>query len=72
MADRTKLVLTFVDSNYKEIVFIFDYADSHTDVSDIRALVNGIIENGSIFKIVPVIAKSAKFVSVTETRINLS
>ena len=71
MTDRTKLVLTFADANYREIVFIFDYADSHTDTSNIRALVDGIIENGSIFKVIPVIAKSAKFVSITDTKINL-
>lgn len=68
----TKLVLTFLDASGNDVVFTFDYANSVADVEDVKALMSGIITNGSIFQNVPVTAKAAKTVTVTSYVYDLS
>lgn len=68
----SKLVMTFADANGDDIIMSYGYVDAETPASEIKALVNGIVTNGSIFTRVPVSAKSAKIVSTTETPISLS
>ena len=64
-----KLVLTFADANSKDVKMTYSHSDSEVDV---RAAVQAIITNGSIFSAVPVSAKSAKLVITTESDIELS
>lgn len=72
MAAGTKLVLTFENASGSSVSMSYNYADSSADVADVKALVNGIIANGSIFVNVPVTAKGAKRVTTTETEYDLS
>lgn len=66
-----KLILTFIDVSGKDVVFIFNYADKTAETSDIVALMESIIANGSIFNDVPVSIKSAKFSEAVDTIIDL-
>lgn len=68
----TKLVLTFAGSNGTTATHNFNYADPEATTASVKALVNGIIANGSIYANVPVTAKSAKVVTTTETAYDLS
>ena len=72
MATSSKLVMTFANSNGTEHSMIYNYADAETPSSAVRALVNGIIANGSIFSNVPATAKSAAIVTTTQTAVNLN
>ena len=67
-----KLVLTFADANSKDVKMTYSHADSEVEASNVRAAVQAIITNGSIFSAVPVSAKSAKIVITTENEIPLS
>lgn len=69
MADR--LVLEFYDSERNTVTMTYNYADEEVTTANVRALVNGIISNGSIFQKVPVSAKSAKLVQTTESEFQL-
>lgn len=68
----TKLVLEFADAEGKTINMEFNYADSSADTMDVKTLINTIIANGDIFVNVPVTAKSAKRVTITESQYNIS
>lgn len=72
MADSNKLVLVFNGSTGKETTITFNYADPEVEAADVRALVTGILANGSIFDTVPLSAVSAKLVQTTETVYTLS
>ena len=65
-----KLVITFADADGKNAKMSYSSADA--EASDVRAAVQTIITNGSIFATVPVSAKSAKMVITTENEISLS
>ena len=69
MAAGCKLVMTFLDSTGTERDFSFNYAKSDASNANIKALAQGIVTNGSIFTHVPVTAKRAKLVVVSETDI---
>lgn len=68
----SKLVMTFAGSNGNDIIMSYGYIEEETPSSAVKALVNGIVANGSIFDRVPVSAKGAKIVSTTETVFDLS
>ena len=68
----SKLVMTFAGSTGAEHSMTYNYVDDETPSSAVKALVNGIIANGSIFANVPVTAKGAKIVTTTETVFDLS
>ena len=72
MAAGSKLVLTFEAGDGSPFVHVYNYADPEATAADVKALVNGIIANGSIFARIPVTAKSAEIVSMTEKEISLS
>ena len=71
MASGTNLVLTFKDSEDKDVIFNYPYADPQVQASSVKALANGIIANSSIFAVAPVSKKSAKLVTTIETPISL-
>ena len=48
------------------MTFIYNYARPSLSLANIKALMNGIIANGSIFNTVPFEAVSAKEVTTTE------
>ena len=70
MANR--LVLEFYDSNRGTITMTYNHADEDVTTANVRALVNAIITNGSIFQTSPITAKSAKLVVSTESEFQLS
>ena len=72
MATSSKLVMTFANSNGTEHSIIYNYVDANTADVTVKALVNGIIANGSIFSNVPATAKSAAIVTTTQTAVDLS
>ena len=62
-----KIVFTFADSNGKEFTLSYSYAANEIEQSDITALKNAIIANGSIFANVPVTCKSIVVYDITAT-----
>ncbi|MBQ6970747.1 MAG: DUF2922 domain-containing protein [Synergistaceae bacterium] len=66
MAAGTKLVLGFENSSGNAVSMSFNYAKPSATTAQVKALMSGIITNGSIFENVPVTAKSAKTVTTTE------
>lgn len=72
MAEGTKLVLAFETSAGKTMSLTFNYAKPSATSTQIKALMNGIVSNGSIYENVPVAAKSAKSVTTSETIYDLS
>ena len=66
MAEGTRLVLGFKDSSDNDFTFMFNYAKPSASLTNVRSLMNTIIENGDIFKRVPVTAVSAKTVTTSE------
>lgn len=72
MAEGTRLELTFTDSNGKKILFAFNHAKQSPGLANIKALMAGIITNGSIFANVPVASAGAKEVTTTELVYNLN
>ena len=72
MAAGTKLVLTFGTSGDDNATFTYSYAKPGAGAAAVKALMNGMIANGSIFGKVPVTAKSAKEVTTSETVYDLS
>ena len=65
------LALTFVDKDGNDVVFSYPHANTSCYESDIKALVQGLITNGSIFANPPVIVKSAKLLVSEVTSIDL-
>ena len=72
MAEGTKLELGFLDSNGRNVIFSYNHAKASATAAQVKALMNGIIANGSIFANVPATAKSAKIVTTTEAEYDLS
>lgn len=72
MADGTRLVLGFLNSEEKEIVFTFPYAKPSVTLANIKNLMNVIIANGDIFEDRPVTMASAKTITTSETAYDLS
>lgn len=71
MAASTKIVMEFEAESGKTVTMSYGYASPSASASDVKALVTGLITNGSIFLDPPVSAKSAKLVKTTETIYNL-
>ncbi len=66
MASGTKLVLGFETSSGRSMTLTYNHARPSSSLANVKALMNGIITNGSIFTSVPAVAKSAKEVTTTE------
>lgn len=67
-----KLVLEFYDSNDEAFSQTYNYASQSATTANVKALMNAIVTNGSIFDKVPESQKSAKLVVTTETEYDLS
>lgn len=67
----SKLVLEF-EGTGKSVQFSYNYADPEVTEASVKALVNGLIANGSIFENPPLTATNAKIVTTTETDYDLS
>lgn len=67
----SKLVLKFTGMG-GEANFSYNYANPETTVATVKALMTGMITNGSIFEIPPIEAISAKLVTTTEDEYDLS
>ena len=72
MADGTKLVLAFLDSEEREMVFTFPYAKPSATTANVKNLMQVIIANGDIFEDRPVSMLSAKTITTSETAYDLS
>ena len=68
----TKLVLTFIGSDDKNVKLNYNYVDTEVEQSDIQTLTQTIITNGSIFTNPPVKAKKATISVTTNTDIPLN
>ena len=71
MAAGTKLVLRF-GTMMGEKNFSYNYGDEEADTSDIKAAMQAIITNGSIFRNPPLTPISAKCVVTSETEFDIS
>ena len=72
MATVSKLVLGFLTDEGKKKDYSYNYADPNVEASAVKALMTGMITNGSIFSVPPISSKSAKIVTTQETSIDLS
>ncbi|MBQ6774533.1 MAG: DUF2922 domain-containing protein [Synergistaceae bacterium] len=73
MAGTTKkLVLTFTDREGKNMSLSYSHVSAELEATDVKALMTGIITNGSIFASTPVTAKGAKVVTTSEDDIDIS
>ena len=66
-----KLVMTFAGTN-GSVTMSYGNVKTNAATSHVKALVNGIIANGSIFANTPVSAKSAKVVITSENVVDIS
>ena len=72
MAAGTKLELTFLKADGSKTVFTYNYANPEASSNSVKALMNGMITNGSIFENVPAVIDSAKLVTTSETSLRVS
>ena len=72
MAAGTTLAITFLDAQGAERKFTFKHANPSAAAARVKSAAAAIITNGSIFKYVPVSAKSAKLITTTETDLDIS
>lgn len=70
MASSNKLVLKFGTMS-GEKTFTINYADVSADTGDVRALMDGIIANGSVYQYQPLTKISAKIVQTIEKEYSL-
>ena len=71
MASGTKLHLVFGTNSASKATFNYNYADREVTTATVRALMNGMITNGSIFENVPTAIESAKLVTTAETTLQV-
>lgn len=71
MASTTKLELTFGTMS-GEKKWTFNYFDDETPASEVKALMNGMITNGSIYTYPPLTKVKAQKVVTTQTVYDLS
>lgn len=67
MASSTKLVLEFYSATGETIQYSYKYAKPSAGTENVKALMQAMITNGTIFARPPVAAKSAKEVITTES-----
>ena len=72
MTESSKLKLVFKNAGGEDVNFTFSSADKNVESSDVRALMNGMITNGTIYTNVPVAISSATMITTTETEINVN
>lgn len=67
----SKIVLEF-EGTGATVKYSYNYANPSTTSAQIKALMTGMIANGSIFQNPPLTAKAAKIVTTTEDDFDLS
>ncbi|MBQ6148650.1 MAG: DUF2922 family protein [Oscillospiraceae bacterium] len=67
----SKIVIDFA-GQYGDVRFSYNYADPDTTVANVKALVNGLIANNTLFENPPITVKNAKIVTTTEDNYDLS
>ena len=67
----SKIVIDFAGP-YGDVRFSYNYADPETTVASVKALVNGLIANNTLFENPPITVKNAKIVTTTEDNYDLS
>ena len=72
MAAGTMLVLEFADAGGNSLFFSFPYGNSEATSLSVKNAMNSFIDNGSIFIKPPVSIRSAKAVTTTESKFDLS
>ena len=72
MAQTLKLVTTFECEDGKEHTFSWKYANEAPRKTDVKALGQVMITNGSIFVNVPIEMTSAKLVVTSESEIDIT
>ena len=72
MAVSTKLSLNFYKADDKTMNLSYKYARQDPSNANIKALMEGIVTNGTIFKKVPVSLKSAQIITTETTEVDLS
>ncbi len=72
MANVSTLVINYSGQAGGSVKFSYKYADPETPIATVKALINGLIANGSIFENPPVTTTSAKLVTQTEANYDLS
>lgn len=71
MASTTKLQLVFETSSGSK-TWSFNYAKTSATLANVKALGAAMIANGSIYEAPPLVFKSAKQVTTTETEYDLN
>lgn len=72
MAEGTKLVCTFETDEDKSVTMSFKYAKPNAEPTAVKTFMQAVIANNSIFENRPVVIKSAKTVTTSETVYDLS
>ena len=72
MSTTNKLSLIFNIGNNKTSSLSYKYANPSVTQAQVQALATGIVTNGSIFKKVPLSAKSAKLITTEETAFDVA
>ena len=72
MAISTRLSLDFTKSNGDLINITYGNIKQDVSAANVKALMEGIVANGSIFENVPAAIKSAKIITTEATAVNLS
>lgn len=72
MASVSKLALAFLDKDGAKINFNYNYAEPNANGTKVKALMEGMITNGSIFSTPPAIIKSAKLITTDTNSIDLN
>ena len=71
MASISKLVMVF-GAGSADVTYSYNYANPEMTAAKVKALMTGLITNGSIFTTPPLTAKNAKLVTTTEGNYDLS
>ena len=72
MAAGTKLVIQYGTQDGESVNHTWNYIDPSVTTQNVQGLIQSTLSSGSIFAKVPVLAKSAKLVTTTETDIAVS
>lgn len=71
MATTTKLVITYATSEGSSTTHSWNHAKTNISGEQASAIASTTIANGSIFAKVPVLAKTAKLVTTTDTELEI-
>ncbi len=72
MSVINQVQMTFEGSNGNEIKLSYKYVKDNVSDSNIKAAMQGIVNNGNIFNKVPAVIKSAVIVSTNKREVDLS